>query len=93
MFEEQAQRRQEKAHQRRNGQRVSDDDLEADQRAIDEKFGTDDLELPKILKAEEIISFDKYFDFQEGLNYVLLLHIMRMILLVKTVNKSQNLKY
>lgn len=30
---------------------------------MDEKFGTTDLNDPKIIPAEEIIPFDKYFDF------------------------------
>lgn len=94
MTVEKAERRQQKEAKRRAGERIKvEGDEEADQAAIDAVFGTTNLDDPKIITAEEIVTFDKYFDFQEGLNYILLLHIMRMMLLVKVVNKSQNLKF
>jgi hypothetical protein len=39
-----------------------------------------------------LLQFDKDLDLQEGMNYTLMLHCMRMVLLIKLVNKSTNLR-
>ena len=66
---------------------------DAERAELEALFGPGDFDDCRIIPAEEILSFDKYFDYQEGLLYVFLLHIMRIIMLVKLVNKSQNLKF
>lgn len=42
--------------------------------------------------GEELLAFDKYADFQEAMNYTFMLHCMRMVLLIKLVNKSTQLR-
>ena len=45
-----------------------------------------------IVKGEALLPLDKYIDFQENLNYGLMLHSLRIALLIKLVNKSSYLK-
>ena len=47
----------------------------------------------RVLMGEEIIPFDKYADFIEAAQYMLLMHASRMTLLIKLVNKSYNVRY
>ena len=51
-----------------------------------------DLDKPMIVKGEALLPLDKYIDFQENLNYGLMLHSLRLALLIKLVNKSSYLK-
>jgi hypothetical protein len=44
--------------------------------------------MPKVYKGENILKFDQYIDNQELLNFNLLLHSSRIILLIKIINKS-----
>lgn len=74
-------------------QEYTKEEEEEDAKELEALFGASDIDDPRIVPAEEIIGFEKYFDYQEGLSYVFLLHILRIIMLVKLVNKSQNLKF
>lgn len=46
----------------------------------------------RILTGEELVSFNTYVDQAENLNYFLVLHVQRMILLMKLVNKSFSIR-
>lgn len=45
-----------------------------------------------IITADQLVPLNKYFDFQEAMNYIILLHCLRMTLLIKIINKSSYLK-
>ena len=45
-----------------------------------------------ILTSGELITFDKYIDFQESTYYVVMSHVNRMTLLVKLLNKSFSIR-
>ena len=55
------------------------------------KYG-EDLEDPRLIKAEQMFSFDNYIKIQGQIEYILMLHCLRMVMLVKLINKSHNLK-
>lgn len=40
-----------------------------------------------------MFSFDNYIKIQGQIEYILMLHCLRMVMLVKLINKSHNLKY
>lgn len=48
--------------------------------------------MPKVYKGENILKFDQYIDNQELLNFNLLLHSSRIILLIKIINKSYQIR-
>ena len=67
---------------------ITQEQRDAEQKIIDQKFGVEPTECAKVFAGEDLVAFDKYVDFQEALNYSLMLHCMRMVLLIKLVNKS-----
>ena len=48
---------------------------------------------PLIIPAKNLLKFRQYVEIQEQFNYIIMLHVLRMTLLIKLVNKSMNLKY
>ena len=52
------------------------------------RFGSEAPWNGKIVKGEELISFDKYIEYAENMQYIILLHSQRMVMLTKLINKS-----
>ena len=65
---------------------------EQEQNLIEQKFGKEEPDAARVVAGEELLAFDKYADFQEAMNYTFMLHCMRMVLLIKLVNKSTQLR-
>ena len=74
-----------------HGQQLTREE-EIDKR-VREKLGFGkEVKGPTVQPCKDILTIEKYTEYHENINYTLLLHIIRMTLLVKLVNKSQNLR-
>ena len=56
------------------------------------RFGFREQKEGKVINGEELITFDKFVDYQENAYYIFLLHAQRIIMLTKLVNKSYEIR-